>query len=238
MEPAGKSAEQLRRRIAEAEDELKALRQQLAQLESAEEKTEGKEISQSISERQAPERRKTGAPVKPSEQAEPAAWKWPLSKEEYERYGRQLILPQVGINGMILLKHLRNLVDCLYFYCKRVSNGDTGQKRLKASRVLVIGAGGLGCPAAAYLAGAGVGTLGVVDGDVVEASNLHRQIAHSTARVGVSKVTSLVAYCKEYVLSISHADTFHMLIQDEMLIFSQAQSACDLCPPCRTSDTD
>lgn len=85
-----------------------------------------------------------------------------------------------------------------------IAYGDTGQKRLKASRVLIIGAGGLGCPAAAYLAGAGVGTLGIVDGDVVEASNLHRQIAHSTARVGVSKVTSLVAYCEQYVPSFSH----------------------------------
>lgn len=71
--------------------------------------------------------------------------------------------------------------------------------------MLIVGAGGLGCPAAAYLVGAGVGTLGVVDGDIVEASNLHRQIAHSTARVGVSKVASLVAYCKEYVLPLSHA---------------------------------
>lgn len=63
-----------------------------------------------------------------------------------------------------------------------------------------MGAGGLGCPAAAYIAGAGVGTLGIVDGDVVEPSNLHRQIAHSTSRVGMLKVDSLVAYCKEYVL--------------------------------------
>lgn len=206
MEPAGKSAEQLRRRIAEAEAELKALREQLAQIEAAEEQSEHKEVfenSQPIPERQSPERRKTGAPVKPIGQAEAAAWKWPLSKEEYERYGRQLILPQVGINGMIPLSYSRSPPNSPCFYLKSVAADDsTGQKRLKASRVLVIGAGGLGCPAAAYLAGAGVGTLGIVDGDVVEASNLHRQIAHSTARVGVSKVTSLVAYCKEYVLSI------------------------------------
>lgn len=204
MEPAGKSAEQLRRRIAEAEDELKALREQLAQLEPAEEKSEDKEVSQHIPERQSPERRKTGAPVKPIEQAEAAAWKWPLSKEEYERYGRQLILPHVGINGMLLFYYLRNFPGFLPSRFKTVADGNAGQKRLKASRVLVIGAGGLGCPAAAYLAGAGVGTLGIVDGDVVEASNLHRQIAHSTARVGVSKVTSLVAYCKEYVLLLSN----------------------------------
>lgn len=70
----------------------------------------------------------------------------------------------------------------------------SAQLRLKQSRVLVVGAGGLGCPAAAYLAGAGVGTLGLVDGDTVEPSNLHRQIAHSTDRVGVSKVLSAVHY--------------------------------------------
>ncbi|KAJ4417688.1 hypothetical protein N0V82_006049 [Gnomoniopsis sp. IMI 355080] len=184
MEPANKSAEQLRKRIAEAEDELKALKERLAQIEAAaEDRDKDKaESSLPLPERQSPERRKTGAPGQPVEQSPVAAWKWPLGKEEYERYGRQLILPQVGING---------------------------QKRLKASRVLIIGAGGLGCPAAAYLAGAGVGTLGVVDGDIVEASNLHRQIAHSTARVGVSKVASLVAYCEELnplVTYVAHAE--------------------------------
>ncbi|KAI1390116.1 adenylyltransferase [Hypoxylon trugodes] len=96
-------------------------------------------------------------------------WKWPLKEDEYSRYARQLILPTVGIRG---------------------------QLRLKSTAVLVIGAGGLGCPAAAYLAGAGVGTLGVVDGDTVEASNLHRQIAHSTSRVGMMKVDSLIEYCR------------------------------------------
>lgn len=62
--------------------------------------------------------------------------------------------------------------------------------------MLLVGAGGLGCPAAAYLAGAGVGLLGLVDGDEVEVSNLHRQIAHATDRVGMSKVESAITYLK------------------------------------------
>lgn len=69
-----------------------------------------------------------------------------------------------------------------------------GQLRLNKTSILIVGAGGLGCPAAAYIAGAGVGTLGIVDGDIVEASNLHRQIAHATSRIGVSKVDSLIDY--------------------------------------------
>lgn len=73
-----------------------------------------------------------------------------------------------------------------------------GQLRLKSASVLLIGAGGLGCPAAAYLAGAGVGTIGIVDGDEVETSNLHRQILHSTAKVGMKKVDSAISYLKSY----------------------------------------
>lgn len=98
--------------------------------------------------------------------------RWPLSEEEYKRYGRQMIMPEVGLHG---------------------------QLRLKNARVLIVGVGGLGCPAAAYLAGAGVGTIGLVDGDVVEVSNLHRQVAHGTSRVGISKVESAYAYLSEYV---------------------------------------
>lgn len=60
--------------------------------------------------------------------------------------------------------------------------------------MLIIGAGGLGCPAAQYIAGAGIGTIGIVDGDVVEASNLHRQVGHSTARIGMKKVNSLIQH--------------------------------------------
>ncbi|KAF2868606.1 hypothetical protein BDV95DRAFT_500065 [Massariosphaeria phaeospora] len=97
------------------------------------------------------------------EEQRPPGRRWPLDAVEYRRYGRQLIMPEVGLQG---------------------------QLRLKNAAVLIIGMGGLGCPAAAYLAGAGVGTIGLVDGDVVEESNLHRQILHSTARVGMTKVES------------------------------------------------
>src|SRR5262245_30459673 len=86
-----------------------------------------------------------------------------LTAQELVRYSRHLTLPQVGIDG---------------------------QRRLKSARVLCIGAGGLGSPAALYLAAAGVGTLGIVDSDVVDASNLQRQIIHSTADVGRSKLQS------------------------------------------------
>jgi adenylyltransferase/sulfurtransferase len=86
-----------------------------------------------------------------------------LTREEFLRYSRHLILPQVGVEG---------------------------QQKLKASRVLVVGMGGLGSPAAMYLAAAGVGKLGIVDHDVVHEANLQRQILHGTAAVGMSKLRS------------------------------------------------
>src|SRR5215207_10447485 len=86
-----------------------------------------------------------------------------LSSDEILRYSRHLILPEVALEG---------------------------QQRLKASRVLLIGAGGLGSPLALYLAAAGVGTIGLVDFDVVDVSNLQRQILHTTDRVGERKVES------------------------------------------------
>jgi molybdopterin/thiamine biosynthesis adenylyltransferase/rhodanese-related sulfurtransferase len=86
-----------------------------------------------------------------------------LTSEEVLRYSRHLILPDVGIEG---------------------------QRKLKAGRVLLIGAGGLGSPLALYLAAAGVGTLGLVDFDVVDLSNLHRQVLHGTKDVGRSKLES------------------------------------------------
>lgn len=84
------------------------------------------------------------------------------------------------------------------------------QLRLIQIKVLIIGAGGLGCPAAQYIAGAGVGTIGIVDGDVVEVSNLHRQVGHSTARIGMTKVESLITHLKSlnplptYIPHITH----------------------------------
>ena len=85
----------------------------------------------------------------------------------------------------------------------------TGQLKVKESKILIVGAGGLGCPAAAYLAGAGVGTLGLVDGDTVEESNLHRQIAHANARVGMKKVDSAVIYLSGQAL---HTSPFHTIL--------------------------
>ncbi len=86
-----------------------------------------------------------------------------LTNEEYSRYSRHLILPEVGLEG---------------------------QRKLKNARVLTIGTGGLGSPLGLYLAAAGIGTLGVVDFDVVDESNLQRQIIHGTKDVGRPKIAS------------------------------------------------
>ena len=86
-----------------------------------------------------------------------------LTDAQFERYARHLILDEVG---------------------------EEGQARLMAARVLVVGAGGLGSPLLLYLAAAGVGTLGIVDNDVVDLSNLQRQIVHPTSRIGTPKVES------------------------------------------------
>lgn len=86
-----------------------------------------------------------------------------FSEADMERYARHLMLEQVGISG---------------------------QKKLLSSKVLIVGAGGLGAPAALYLAAAGVGTIGIVDDDCVELSNLQRQILHTTEQVGKKKVDS------------------------------------------------
>ncbi len=93
-----------------------------------------------------------------------------LSRDELVRYSRHLLLPEVGLEG---------------------------QRKLKAARVLLVGAGGLGSPAAIYLAAAGVGTLGIVDFDKVDVTNLHRQILHGTSDVGRSKLDSAVSRLRD-----------------------------------------
>lgn len=95
-----------------------------------------------------------------------------LSKQEYERYSRHLILPEVGLEG---------------------------QKRLKAASVLCIGTGGLGSPLLLYLAAAGIGRIGLVDFDVVDHSNLQRQVIHGTSWVGKPKIQS----AKDRILEIN-----------------------------------
>jgi adenylyltransferase/sulfurtransferase len=95
-----------------------------------------------------------------------------LTKDEVNRYSRQLILDEIG---------------------------PLGQDKLKQAKILVVGAGGLGSPALLYLAGAGIGTLGVVDGDTVKVSNLHRQVIHTSARQGVNKAES----AKEALLGLN-----------------------------------
>src|SRR5690242_9103250 len=89
-----------------------------------------------------------------------------FTEDEIRRYSRHILLAEVG---------------------------GTGQARLKAARVLVVGAGGLGSPLALYLAAAGIGTIGIVDDDTVEISNLQRQIAHTTAGIGRPKAESAAA---------------------------------------------
>jgi adenylyltransferase/sulfurtransferase len=93
-----------------------------------------------------------------------------LTQPEFGRYSRHIIMPEVGLDG---------------------------QRKLKAAKVLVIGTGGLGSPLALYLAAAGVGTLGLVDFDVVDLSNLQRQIIHGTADVGRSKCQSAAARLRD-----------------------------------------
>src|ERR671916_818070 len=87
-----------------------------------------------------------------------------LSLDQARRYARHIILPEVG---------------------------SVGQRKLLAAKVLLIGAGGLGSPAAMYLAAAGVGTIGIVDYDMVDLSNLHRQIIHGHSNIGRPKVESV-----------------------------------------------
>ncbi|HSJ61312.1 MAG TPA: adenylyltransferase/sulfurtransferase MoeZ [Jiangellaceae bacterium] len=118
-----------------------------------------------------------------------------LSVDEVRRYSRHLIIPDVGM---------------------------AGQKRLKNSRVLVIGAGGLGSPALMYLAAAGIGTLGVIDFDVVDESNLQRQVIHGQSDVGTPKALSAkasVAEINPYVNVVVHEERLDN--DNVMRIFSE-----------------
>lgn len=104
----------------------------------------------------------------------------PLSKEEIARYARHIVLSEIG---------------------------GPGQQKLKAARVLVIGAGGLGAPLIQYLAAAGIGTIGICDDDTVSLSNLQRQVIHTTDRIGKSKVASAgeaVAALNPHVRVVAH----------------------------------
>jgi adenylyltransferase/sulfurtransferase len=110
-----------------------------------------------------------------------------LTNEEIKRYSRHLIMPEVGVDG---------------------------QRRLKAGSVLCVGAGGLGSPAAMYLAAAGVGRIGIVDFDVVDYSNLQRQIIHGTSSIGKTKLES----AKARLLDINphiQVDTYETALSSE-----------------------
>lgn len=109
-----------------------------------------------------------------------------LSEDQKNRYSRQLCIPQIGPEG---------------------------QEKLLGSKVLIIGAGGLGSPVALYLAAAGVGTIGLVDSDAVDLSNLQRQILHSTEMLGIPKVESAAA--RLHALNPDVQVISHQLFVDE-----------------------
>ena len=114
----------------------------------------------------------------------------PFTNEQLERYSRHIILKEVGAKG---------------------------QKKLSQAKVLIIGAGGLGAPAALYLAAAGVGTIGIVDADEVDLSNLQRQVIHTTADIGKPKVQS----AKETMEAINPdvtVNTYHTFVTSENVL--------------------
>ena len=141
-----------------------------------------------------------------------------FTNEQLERYSRHIILKEVGVKG---------------------------QKKLLNAKVLIIGAGGLGAPAALYLAAAGVGTIGIVDADEVDLSNLQRQVIHATADIGKPKVQS----AKESMEAINpdvKVVTYHKFITSENILdiiadydftrwnYSFSGTAYDLCARRRT----
>lgn len=125
-----------------------------------------------------------------------------FSQHELSRYGRQMIVPGVGA---------------------------ATQAFLRGVRVLIVGAGGLGCPAALYLAGAGVGAITVVDDDNVELSNLHRQIAHSEAYLGRPKAESLCAAVRRLNSTVA---TTSLVVRLDPRNCAAIVSSCDVVLDC------
>lgn len=115
-----------------------------------------------------------------------------LNNNEIARYSRQIILSEIGVQG---------------------------QLKLKRASVLVVGAGGLGCPSSLYLAGAGVGHIGLLDYDEVELTNLHRQLLHTESTVGLTKVDSARAYLEELNSQIEVSTHHTQLTSDNALAF-------------------
>lgn len=125
----------------------------------------------------------------------------PMTLDEYKRYGRQMIVED--------------------------SNGVDGQLKLRNSKVLVVGAGGLGCPALLYLAGAGIGHIGIVDDDTVDISNLHRQVLHNSNKVGMLKCNSAKEVLNSlnphvtidtYPLRLNHENAFEIFEKYEIIL--------------------
>ena len=130
-----------------------------------------------------------------------------LTNQEISRYSRQLLIKEIGIEG---------------------------QKKLKMAKVLVIGAGGLGSPVLLYLSGAGIGTIGIMDGDEVEESNLHRQVIHKANNVGVNKSESAKQTIEEFnkwvkVITIKERLT-NMNAEDIVKDYDLVIDACDNAP--------
>lgn len=195
------AVQRLRERIARTKRRLKILE---SRLEKTEEQQQQRVRSNPQDGHGHSEKRKTA-------RSEPRENDWqcrtdsydskPLQAEEYKRYGRQMILPQIGLDGQLILKD---------------------------ARVLIVGLGGLGCPAAAYLAAAGVGTIGLIDGDVVETSNLHRQIIHTTSTIGMYKVDSAAQYLRQ-LNPLPTYNTYAKLLQpqDAVDLFEQYDLVLD-----------
>ena len=180
------ASDRLKEQIALTKDNLLALEEELTVLESDSVKdrdTTTPDLGQRLAKRRRLDdaSRKPRAPevrVTRTDNLLASSREWPLSLREYPRYGRQMIVPQIGL---------------------------TGQLSLKSARILIVGLGGLGCPAATYLAAAGVRTLGLIDGDEVEISNLHRQTLHDQAKVGVNKAISAAKQLHRWVCGVIHA---------------------------------